>query len=159
MEFENNRITLTGTPQGEGRLTLRDGEAADLNLSVRLRGNVIGTQTVYLRTGEDNTRFLSVAVQNNNLVIAEQNGGAVSTLFTYDLHDLVPDKDRVSVEEDQRDSLAAEYRMRSRFADSTADSAIFYQAARKAEKTAARSVAQGAEEYRSDISINQKGDG
>ena len=90
--------------------------------------------------------------------MAEKNGGSVDTLFEKNLHDLTDAKDRISVEEDKRDSLAAEFNMRGRFADSAADNLVFYQAAKDAEKQKTKSVAEGAEEYVPDIQINELGD-
>ena len=106
-----------------------------------LQGNKIGTQTIYLRTNEDRTAGITVALQNNHLVVSELAGGSRSDLFELDLHELVPVKDRISVEEDDRDALAAEYTMRGRFADSAADSLVFYNAAREAKMQPAASVA------------------
>ena len=158
VEYDANKIILTGVPQGEGLLTLNDTQTADADVSVRLRGNKFGTQTVYLRSGENNAQYISVSLQNNNLVVAEKGSGSRSELFTYDLHEQVKEKDRVSVEEDERDTLSAEYSMRGRFADSAADSAVFYHYAKQAKKTEARSVQDGAEEYVPEIQINELGD-
>ena len=157
VEYDANRIILTGVPQGEGMLTLHDTKTANADVSVRLRGNKVGTQTIYLRSGKKNAQYISVSLQNNHLVVSEKGSGSRSELFTYDLHEQVKEKDRVSVEEDERNTLSAEYSMRGRFADSAADSAVFYQYAKQAEKTEARSVKDGAEEYVPDIQINELG--
>ena len=157
-EYKTDSIILTSMPQSEGKLTLNEANIQDADVSVRLRGNKFGTQTVYMRASEDDTRYISVSIQNNRLVISEKADGSYSELFTYDLHDQVKNKDRVSVEEDKRDTLAAEYSMRGRFADSAADSAVFYHYAKETEKTEARSVEDGAEEYIPELQINELGD-
>ena len=157
VEYKNDHIILTSLPQGEGVLTLQGQSAEDVTVSVDLQGNKIGTQTIYLRANEDRTRGITVALQNNHLVVSERQGGSRSDLFELDLHDLTPVEDRISVEEDDRDALAAEYTMRGRFADSAADSVIFYAAAQKAKQQKADTVAQGAEEYVPDIQINEQG--
>lgn len=156
-EYKKDSIVLTSMPKGEGVLSF-DDSAKNVELSVDLQGNKIGTQIIYLRSDEDNTKYVSVALQNNHIVVSEKNGGSKSDLFEMDLHDLVDDKDRISVEEDKRDSLVAEFNMRGRFADSAADSLVFYNAAREAKKTETRSVAEGAEEYVPEIQINELGD-
>ena len=157
-EYKKDHIILTSLPQGEGVISLKDADAGDAEVSVDLQGNKIGTQTVYLRANADRSQCIMVSLQNDHLVVSEKQGGSRSDLFEMDLHDLVPVKDRVSVEEDDRDALAAEFTMRGRFADSAADSLVFYNAARNAKKQPAESVAEGAEEYVADIQINEQGD-
>ena len=158
VEYKNDHIILTSRPQGDGAIVLKECAAEDVTVDVELKGNKIGTQTVYLRASEDLSSGILVALQNNHLVVSEKNGGSQNDLYELDLHELVPVEDRISVEEDDRAALAAEYTMRGRFAASTADSVIFYRAARKAKKQEAASVAEGAEEYIPDIQINELGD-
>ena len=158
VEYKTGRIVLTSLPQGEGVVTLKNADAEDVQVSVDLQGNKIGTQTIYLRANEERSRCIMVSLQNDHLVVSEKDGGSRSDLFELDLHDLVPAEERISVEEDDRDALTAEYTMRGRFADSAADSLVFYAAARKAGQQQADTVAQGAEEYVADIQINEQGD-
>lgn len=157
-EYKKDHIILTSLPQGEGILALRQGGVADASVSVQLQGNKVGCQTIYLRTDEAFDRYVAVALYNNELVITEKADDVTSTLFTLDLHELVPVDERVSVEEDERASLVAEYTMRGRFADSAADSLVFYNAANQAKQTDARSVTEGAEEYVAELQINTPGD-
>lgn len=157
-EYKKDNIILTSLPQGEGILALHQDEVADANVTVQLQGNKIGCQTIYLRTDDALSRYVAVALYNNDLVITEKAEGVTSTLFTLDLHELVPMEERVSVEEDDRAALVAEYTMRGRFADSAADSLVFYNAANQAKKTVARTVAEGAEEYIEELQINTLGD-
>ena len=157
-EYKKDSIILTSVPQGEGMLNLDGAEVKNVEVSVDLQGNKIGTQTIYLRADKAKQKYISVALQNNHLVVSEKNGGAKSDLFEMDLHELVPENKRTSVEEDRRDSLAAEFRMRGRFADSAADSLVFYRAERAAKKAVAKSVAEDAEEYIPEIQINELGD-
>ncbi len=158
VEYRKDRILLTCQPQGEGILHLKGSDAADLSLSVRLLGNQLGTQSIYLRADEELENYISVSVENNVLIISQADGGTTEPLFSMDLHDLVPEKDRISMEEDSRAALAAEYTMRGRFAASAADSAVFYSAAQKALQQPARTVAEGAEEYIPELQINTQGD-
>lgn len=157
-EFKQDSIILTSLPQGEGVLTLQQAAAADVEVTVELQGNKIGTQSIYLRSDPERTRCIIVELQNDHLVVSEKKSGARSGLFELDLHELTPESERISVEEDDRDALTAEYNMRGRFADSAADSLVFYSAARKASKQPAETVAEGAEEYIPDIQINEQGD-
>lgn len=157
-EYREDRILLTSTPQGEGILRLKDTCEGDIHISTRLLGNQLGTQTVYLRADEALQSAIAVSLENNILSVSQKSGGSRESLFELDLHELVPVEDRISQEEDSRAALAAEYNMRGRFADSAADSAVFYAAAQKALREPARSVAQGAEEYIPELQINTQGD-
>ena len=157
VEYEADSIMLTTLPKGEGLLRLRDRSAENVTIEAELLGNQIGGQSLYLRANEDRSRCLCVSVQNNQLIVSETDNRNSTDLFILDLHELVPEKDRVSVEEDSRDALAAEFTTRGRFAKSAADSMVFYSAANDAKQTSAASVAEGAEEYIPEIQINDSG--
>lgn len=157
VEYEADSIMLTTLPKGEGLLRLRDRSAENVTIEAELLGNQIGGQSLYLRANEDRSRCLCVSIQNNRLIVSETDNGNSTDLFILDLHELVPEKDRVSVEEDSRDALAAEFTTRGRFAKSAADSMVFYSAANDAKQTSAASVAEGAEEYIPEIQINDPG--
>ena len=157
VEYEADSIMLTTLPKGEGLLRLRDRSAENVTIEAELLGNQIGGQSLYLRANEDRSRCLCVSVQNNRLIVSETDNGNSTDLFILDLHELVPEKDRVSVEEDSRDALAAEFTTRGRFAKSAADSMVFYSAANDAKQTPAASVGEGAEEYIPEIQINDSG--
>ena len=157
VEYEADSIMLTTLPKGEGLLRLKDRSAENVTIEAELLGNQIGGQSLYLRANEDRSRCLCVSIQNNRLIVSETDNGNSTDLFILDLHELVPEKDRVSVEEDSRDALAAEFTTRGRFAKSAADSMVFYSAANDAKQTSAASVAEGAEEYIPEIQINDSG--
>ena len=157
VEYEADSIMLTTLPKGEGLLRLRDRSAENVTIEAELLGNQIGGQSLYLRANEDRSRCLCVSIQNNRLIVSETDNGNSTDLFILDLHELVPEKDRVSVEEDSRDALAAEFTTRGRFAKSAADSMVFYSAANDAKQTSAASVGEGAEEYIPEIQINDPG--
>ena len=157
VEYEADSIMLTTLPKGEGLLRLKDRSAENVTIEAELLGNQIGGQSLYLRANEDRSRCLCVSIQNNRLIVSETDNGNSTDLFILDLHDLVPEKDRVSVEEDSRDALAAEFTTRGRFAKSAADSMVFYSAANDAKQTPAASVGEGAEEYIPEIQINDSG--
>ena len=157
VEYEADSIMLTTLPKGEGLLRLRDRSAENVTIEAELLGNQIGGQSLYLRANEDRSRCLCVSIQNNRLIVSETDNGNSTDLFILDLHELVPEKDRVSVEEDSRDALAAEFTTRGRFAKSAADSMVFYSAANDAKQTPAASVGEGAEEYIPEIQINDPG--
>lgn len=157
VEYESDSIILTTLPRNEGLLWLKDRSAENVTVEAELLGNQIGGQTLFLRADEERTRYLAVSLQNNRLIVSEAFNGNTTDLFSLDLHDLVPVKDRVSVEEDSRAALAAEFTTRGRFAKSPADSLVFYSAANEARRLPAASVAEGAEEYIPEMEINDLG--
>ena len=156
-EFKDNSIILTSQSQGEGVLTLKDQSEKNLVFSTDLLGNKIGTQTVYLRCDEDRNEYICVSLQNNHLIVSEKNGGSEEQLVDYDLHDATPLNERTSIDEDKKESLVAEYKMRGKFASSASDSMIFNAAASQANKEKTVSVADGGEEYVPEIQINELG--
>lgn len=156
-EFKNNSIILTSQPQGEGTLTLKNRSEKNLVFSADLLGNKIGTQTVYLRCDENMNSYICVSLQNNHLIVSEKNGESENQLVDYDLHDATPLDERTSIEEDKKDSLVAEYKMRGKFASSASDSMIFNATASKVNKENTVSVSDGGEEYVPEIQINELG--
>lgn len=156
VEYKKDTIILTCLPKGEGLLALADS-AENVTVEAELGGNQIGIQTIYLRANSDYSSFLSVSLENNLLTVSETTGGAFTDLFELNLHELVPEEDRVSLEEDSRDALTAEFNVRGRFAQSPADSMVFYSEARKAKSAPAASVSDGAEEYVPELQINTRG--
>lgn len=158
-EFKKDSLVVTSEPQGEGLVSLKNVSVENAEISVKLQGNKIGGQTIYLRDSEDHSRYIAVSVQNNHLILSEKGANSTSTtMMDKDLHDLVDVSDRISMEEDKKDSLVAEYKMRGRFADSAADSLVFYREAGEAGKVKTRSVADGADEYIPELQINDLGD-
>lgn len=158
VEYKRDRLVLTSPSESEGRMTLRSDACADVEVSAELLGNKVGSQTVYLRADKDNSNCIGVSLENNHLIVFENVDGGRNELFNKDLHDLVPVAERTSVEEDKRDSLAAELGMRGRFADSAGTSALFYAESSKAKAKSAQSVKDGADEYVPEMQINETGD-
>ena len=156
-EFKKDSLIVTSEPQGEGLAELKDVSVKNAEISVKLLGNKIGGQTIYLRDSQEHSQYIAVSIQNNHLIVSEKRKGTKNTLFDMDLHDLVPGSERISVEEDKKNSLVDEYKMRGRFADSAADSFVFYKAAGEAEKIKTHSVAEGADEYVPELQINDLG--
>ena len=68
-DMEGDRIILTTLPYGEATMRLKDCEAEDPEVDVILQGNVVGKQGIILRATEDGSAGISVALENNYLVI------------------------------------------------------------------------------------------
>lgn len=68
-DMEGDRIILTTLPFGEATMKLKDCSVEDPDITVTLQGNVVGKQGVVLGASEDGQTGISVALENNYLVI------------------------------------------------------------------------------------------
>lgn len=103
-EFRKNVIALTSKPKGNGLIRLKNSEDyEDINLTVRLTGNKLGMQRLYLRADENLKNYVSVELKNNYLYVYEDNN------LLYELNlDEFDDKDFKSIKEDRIDALKLE---------------------------------------------------
>lgn len=82
-EYEDNLITLTSLPQGKGILKLLNSDNfKDFKLSVELKGNVLGSQSVCLRANEDQSSSVNLQLVNNVINIVQKVDGSEENLFT-----------------------------------------------------------------------------
>lgn len=103
-EFRKSVIALTSEPEGRGLIKLKNSEGfKNLKLSVRLTGNKLGTQKVYLRADEELEDYLSVQLKNNFLYI-EENGEIIYELDLNQHDNIIPQ----TIEEDMKETLSAE---------------------------------------------------
>ena len=97
-------IALTSEPEGRGLIKLKNSEGfKNLKLSVRLTGNKLGTQKVYLRADEELEGYLSVQLKSNFLYI-EEDGEAIYELDLNEHEKIIPQ----TIEEDMKETLSAE---------------------------------------------------
>ncbi len=68
-DMEGDRIILTTLPYGEATMRLKTGVIENPDVTVTLQGNVVGKQGVILGATEDGAAGISVALENNYLVI------------------------------------------------------------------------------------------
>lgn len=87
-EFKGNEIVLTTTPMGKGWMTLKQKLMLDLDMTVTLQGNLLGCQSINLRSDRSLKRGIQVALENNDLVVRslEQNNAELfrRSLFEFD---------------------------------------------------------------------------
>ena len=124
-----------------------------MNITVALKGNIIGRQAVELRTDDENDNGIAVAYMNNVMYLS-QNGKVLEEVDMDDFEGLP----KISVEEDRRDTLAGEYGAFARRAGSHNESKAYKKLKAEAEALEARTVAQGAEEYKRTFQISDQGD-
>ncbi|MPM52816.1 hypothetical protein SDC9_99579 [bioreactor metagenome] len=128
-----------------------------MKLTVRLTGNKLGLQKVYLRADENLNRYLAVYIFNNVLYAAEKNAGVEQEIFKLDL-DKHDGKEVLSVPQDKKAAEMRELETFIKYADS-AEQAKFYAEQLKDKRLEyAPTVAEGAEEYLPELSVHTKGD-
>ena len=82
-EFKSRKIILTTLPYAESEICCAKALPKDLELSVRLQGNVVGKQSIRLRTDENGSGGVSVSLYDNALLI--EDGESKEPLFELDL--------------------------------------------------------------------------
>ena len=162
-EFKHNLIALTSESRSKGVLTLKKTKCQDMRLSCQLKGNKIGGQTIYMRTGGAYNakrafkRYLSVSVENNVLYVRERGKNGVRTLLTqdmYKLHDTHP----VSIPEDSQDAHVAELKVRGKFSRDNLTAGLYRLKASRVAREKVPSVKDGAKEYVPELQISDPGD-
>ncbi len=87
-EFEDDKIILTSLPRENGLVKLANMKPTkDIKVSTMLNGNIIGSQSIYLRSNEDTSDSICVQLINNIVNIIENSNGTSSILYSLDLGD------------------------------------------------------------------------
>jgi hypothetical protein len=158
LEFQEETMILTSLPQDKGLMRLKNSsDFEDMKLSVRLKGNKLGLQKIYLRADEALNRFLSVSIFNNVLYVTEKTGGAEKELFKLNLdnHD---GKERISIPEDKKAAEMRELETFTKYATSVEKAKIYAERLKDKNLEDAPTVDEGAEEYIGDLAVSTKGD-
>lgn len=156
-EFQPEKIVLTSLPENRGLMYLKNSEAfKNLDLSVRLTGNKLGTQKIYLRADQKLDRYVAVNLSNNMLLVSEKTGGGVKELLRLDL-DRFDGKEILSVAEDKRNAEVRELEALAKYADSPELAKQYYAQSKKKESASVPTVEQGEKEYVPNISVHAKG--
>lgn len=92
VEFSRNQIILTSLPSEEGLILIKKDLPRNYDLSVTLKGNVIGEQNIYMRYDKTNNTYLKLSLHNNKLVLIEKlNNQEEKQLAQYNLDDVIWD--------------------------------------------------------------------
>ncbi len=102
-EFKDNSIIVTSLPSGYGRVKQNGINAADVELDLRLKGNMYGSQGVYLRGDDKLSTYIYAGIENDQLTVEECSGGNVTKFAQIDLFDFLGKAQR-SLEEDELQS-------------------------------------------------------
>ncbi len=156
-EFQPEKIVLTSLPENRGLMYLKNSEEfKNLDLSVRLTGNKLGTQKIYLRANQKLERYIAVNLSNNMLLVSEKTGGGVKELLRLDL-DRFDGKEILSVAEDKRNAEVRALEALAKYADSPELAKQYYAQSKKKESATVSTVEQGEKEYVPNISVHAKG--
>jgi hypothetical protein len=157
LETQEETMILTSLPNDKGLMRLKNSnDFGDIKLSVRLKGNKLGLQKIYLRADENLTRFLSVHIFNNVLSITEKTGGSEKELFKLNL-DRHDGKERLSIPEDKKAAELKALETFVRYADSAQKAKIYAERLKDKNLESPLTVAEGAKEYIPDLSVHAKG--
>jgi len=157
-EFKNEDILLTSLPQKSGWMKLKKSDGfKDMNLSVRLKGNKLGIQRVYVRADDQRTRYLYVGIENNTLIVTERVNGIERNLFWLNLDKLDGIQD-VSLPENKKMAEVKELETFSRYASSAKTEKIYLNRLNEKIMEDVPSVESGAAVYIPTISTNAAGD-
>ena len=158
MEIQEETMILTSLPKDKGLLRLKNSnDYADLKLSVRLKGNKLGLQKIYLRADENLNRFLSVYIFDNVLYVTEKSGAAEKELFKLNL-DKHDGRESLSISEDKKAAEMRELETFVKYADSVEKAKIYAERLKDKNLENVPTVAKGAAEYVPDLSVHAKGD-
>jgi hypothetical protein len=158
LEVKAETMILTSLPNDKGLLRLKNSnDFEDLKLSVRLKGNKIGLQKIYLRADGTLNGFLSIYIFNNVLYVTEKTDGTDKELFKLNL-DRHDGKENVSIPEDKKAAEMCELETFAKYADSVEKAKLYTERLKDKNLENPPTVADGAAEYLPDISIHAKGD-
>ncbi|MDV4149887.1 glycoside hydrolase [Clostridium sp. AL.422] len=94
VEFKADTIILTSLSKKQGTIKLIDSENyKNIKLSVELNGNIIGSQSIYLRASDDLKNGLRFEIINNNIEITETINGKEELLYSKDLNNGIDTND------------------------------------------------------------------
>lgn len=87
-EFVDDKIILTSLPREKGLIKLVNRQPLkDIKISVLLNGNILGSQSIYLRSNEDTNNSICVQIINNVINVIENSNGRQTNLYSLDLGD------------------------------------------------------------------------
>ncbi|MCR5094375.1 MAG: polysaccharide deacetylase family protein [Lachnospiraceae bacterium] len=149
---DDEQLVLTSLPQDTGLCRLVENLPDDVVFRASLKGNKLGSQSVFFRADGSLQSGVEVRLMNN-VISLHRNGELLEEVDLYEF-DGIP---KISVEEDKRDSLSGEYAALSRYAVSHTEAVEYSKMAKEAAAIEVPSVEEGAEEYRPVMQINELG--
>lgn len=102
-QFKGDEIILTTVPTGRGQLTLNTRLFSDLDMTVTLEGNLVGRQSICLRTDRNWAHGIEVALEDNHLQVWSL-GDDAQMLYDQDLYEF-DGGTIISTQEDEHNGL------------------------------------------------------
>ena len=153
-EFRKNEIILTTDPYAEGQMVLSTGLLSDFDMTVDLKGNKIGIQSIYLRTNRDFRNGVQVSLENNNLVVRSLSSGD-SELFRLDLFEFDGGPTQ-SKQEHEHEGLVAYYETIIRYDEDAERIAHAHECLAELAETWPISIADGGTPYVPELDIAER---
>lgn len=158
LEIQDETMIVTCLPKDTGLVRLKNSpDFLDAKISVRLRGNKVGSQAIYVRADGNLNRYLSVEISDNFLYVTERSGGSKSILYKLNLdeHDGKP---VISIQEDKKAAEIQELETFARYATSAEKAKIYTERLKNKQQEKAPTIAEGAKPYIPALSVHAKGD-
>ena len=151
-EHKLDKLVLTSLPSADGTVRLdQSATLADFEMNVRLTGNKLGTQRVFLRADEARQDYLCVEIRDDVLYIYEGAAGEETEIFSIALNKLYG-VEYQSYYENSEEARKAAVDAKKNYGESTLENAIIINSLEE-EKTSA-----GEEAYIPALDLRTAGD-
>ena len=142
-EFEENEIFLVTLPDSRGLIALKDSSSyKDIKVETTLTGNYCGDQSIILRSDGNSDSGIKITFRLKDMIVSE-NGIEIAKIDLDEIMEVRYD----SIEEDKRNSLAGEYKMRSDSARTWEESMAYSMEEKETAEQEVQTVADGAQPY------------
>lgn len=86
-EYTDGNIILTSQPKDRGLIKLLNSEDyKNIKISTTLKGNIIGSQSIYLRSNEDGSDSICFQLINNTINVIENTSGKKNVIYSLELN-------------------------------------------------------------------------
>ena len=155
-EIKGEKMYLTTLPESIALSRLKGSkDHKDVQVSVQVEGNSLGSQQIFLRANEKMSTYICVSLANGDLVITENQNGNKKELYRNKL--VIIDGNTIpSVEEDKKAAEIGEYETMARYAESTDQGREYAARAETRKQDYAPTVAEGGEPYNGMLSVHQR---
>lgn len=143
LECKPEKLVVTCEPMSKGLVRLNEGELwDDLELTVRMTGNKLGTQTIYLRADDQLESGLTLKLEDNVFIVEEND----TEIFSLSM-DEFDGKPHISRSEDEKAVRVRELESLLRYAKTPEDAAAYKEALDYINSQETTSVEDGDAEY------------
>lgn len=157
-EYKPDQIRLTTLPRGRAIIALNGSDPyGDLSLSVRLLGNKLGVQRIWLRANQDQTEGLAVELRNGNLRVFSVAGARETELFNEPV-DQLTGVAYITKSEDVKNSLDEAIAAKKQYASQTVETRDILSTLTETLNNETASASQTGEVYIPAIELNTPSD-